>query len=116
MHVSTSKTSELRREDDPFDHSRRKGDLTATGLFGDGADILDVGVTHPTIDSSISSLSSKVRATGANAYATAKERRAISAKKELYATAQLDLRRKPFQELSISELFSQLPTALCLGG
>ena len=45
-----------------------------------------------------------------------KERRAISAKKELYATAQLDLRRKPFQELSISELFSQLPTALCLGG
>ena len=76
IHVSNSKTSELRREDDPFDHSRRKGDLTATGLFDDGATILDVGITHPTIDSSVSSLSSKVRATGANAYAATKDRRA----------------------------------------
>ena len=76
IHVSNSKTSELRREDDPFDHSRRKGDLTATGLFDDGATILDVGITHPTIDSSISSLSSKVRAAGANAYAATKDRRA----------------------------------------
>ena len=46
------------------------------GLFEDGATILDVGITHPTIDSSISSLSSKVRAAGANAYAAAKDRRA----------------------------------------
>ena len=76
IHVSSSKTSELRREDDPFDHSRRKGDLTVTGLFDDGATILDVGITHPTIDSNISSLSSKVRAAGANAYAATKDRRA----------------------------------------
>ena len=70
------KTSELRRPDDPFDASRRKGDLTATGLFDSGATILDVGITHPTIDSSVSSLSSEVRAAGANAYAAAKDRRA----------------------------------------
>ena len=38
--------------------------------------MLDVGITHPTIDSSISSLSSEVRAAGANAYASAKDRRA----------------------------------------
>ena len=76
VHVSKSKTSELRRPDDPFDASRHKGDLTATGLFDSGATILDVGITHPTIDSSVSSLSSEVRAAGANAYAAAKDRRA----------------------------------------
>ena len=50
------------------DNDRRKGDLTTYGLFDDGATVLDVGITHPTIDSSISSLSSEVRAAGANAY------------------------------------------------
>ena len=47
--------------------------------------MLDVGITHPTIDSSISSLSSEVRAAGANAYAAAKDRRAtkIIREKEL---------------------------------
>ena len=40
---------------DPNDNDRRKGDLTTYGLFDDGATVLDVGITHPTIDSSISS-------------------------------------------------------------
>ena len=65
-----------RRANDPDDKSKRKGDLTTYGLFDDGATVLDVGITHPTIDSSISSLSSEVRAAGANAYATTKDRRA----------------------------------------
>ena len=72
FYVSNSTTSEFRRADDPNDNDRRKGDLTTYGLFDDGATVLDVGITHPTIDSSISSLSSEVRAAGANAYATTK--------------------------------------------
>ena len=76
IHVSNSKTSELRDPTDFNDKSRRKGDLTVTGLFDEGKTILDIGITHPTIDSSISSLSSEVRAAGANAYATTKDRRA----------------------------------------
>ena len=55
---------------------KRKGDLTATALFDDGQTILDVGIHHPTIDSSINTLSSEVRAAGANRYAAAKDRRA----------------------------------------
>ena len=76
FYVSTSTTSELRREDDPTDKSKRKGDLTTYGLFDDGATVLDICITHPAIDSSISSLSSEVRAVAANAYATTKDRRA----------------------------------------
>ena len=76
FYVSNSTTSEFRRVGDPNDNDRRKGDLTTYGLFDDGATVLDVGITHPTIDSSISSLSSEVRAAGANAYATTKDRRA----------------------------------------
>ena len=46
-----------------------------------------------------------------------KERRAISAKKKRNCTLRLSMRwAEPHQELSTSELFSQLPTALCLGG
>ena len=53
IHVSNSKTSELRDPTDFNDKSRRKGDLTVTGLFDEGKTILDIGITHPTIDSSI---------------------------------------------------------------
>ena len=74
--VSTSKTSELRDPTDFDDKCKRKGDLTATALFDDGHTILDVGIHHPTIDSSINTLSSEVRAAGANRYAAAKDRRA----------------------------------------
>ena len=59
--VSTSKTSELRDPTDFDDKCKRKGDLTATALFDDGQTILDVGIHHPTIDSSINTLSSEVR-------------------------------------------------------
>eukprot|EP01044_Picomonas_judraskeda_P024147 COSAG03_NODE_6560_length_1040_cov_1.283741_1_plen_60_part_10 len=38
--------------------------------------ILDVGITHPTIDSSINHLSSEVRGAAANRYAATKDRRA----------------------------------------
>ena len=55
--VSTSKTSELRDPTDFDDKCKRKGDLTATALFDDGQTILDVGIHHPTIDSSINTLS-----------------------------------------------------------
>ena len=58
---------------DTLDTSRDAGSIR---FFDDGATILDVGITHPTIDSNISSLSSKVRAAGANAYAATKDRRA----------------------------------------
>ena len=61
---------------DPDDRDQRKGDLTTYGLFDDGATVLDVGITHPTIDSSVSSLSSEVRGVAANAYASSKDRRA----------------------------------------
>ena len=60
------------------DKSRRKGDLTVTGLFDEGKTILDIGITHPTIDSSINTLSSEERAAGANRYANNKGRRAPS--------------------------------------
>jgi hypothetical protein len=76
IHVSNSKTSELRKPGDFNDKCRRKGDLTATGLFHPGKDILDVGITHPTIDSSINHLSSEVRGAAANRYAATKDRRA----------------------------------------
>ena len=76
IHVSNSKTSELRDPTDFNDKSRRKGDLTVTGLFDEGKTILDIGITHPTIDSSINTLSSEVRAAGANRYANNKDRRA----------------------------------------
>ena len=78
--VSTSKTSELRDPTDFDDKCKRKGDLTATALFDDGQTILDVGIHHPTIDSSINTLSSEVRAAGANRYAAAKDRRAHNVK------------------------------------
>ena len=68
--------SELRKPGDFNDKCRRKGDLTATGLFHPGKDILDVGITHPTIDSSINHLSSEVRGAAANRYAATKDRRA----------------------------------------
>ena len=37
---------------------------------------MDVGITHPTIDSSVNHLSSEVRGAAANRYAAAKDRRA----------------------------------------
>ena len=45
-------------------------------MFDEGKTILDIGITHPTIDSSINTLSSEVRAAGANRYANNKDRRA----------------------------------------
>ena len=54
---------------DKTQKSRRKGDLTVTGLFDEGKTILDIGITHPTIDSSINTLSSEERAASANRYA-----------------------------------------------
>eukprot|EP01043_Picozoa_sp_COSAG02_P070752 COSAG02_NODE_12654_length_1513_cov_7.202970_2_plen_278_part_01 len=56
--VSSSKTSELRKPGDANDFSRKKGDLSTIGLFHEAKDILDIGITHPTIDSSLNTLSS----------------------------------------------------------
>ena len=73
IHVNTSKVSELRRIDDNDDKSMRKGDLTATGLYHDGKTILDVGITHPTIDTYINNSSSEApRGSAANIYANNK--------------------------------------------
>ena len=67
IYVSTSKVSELRDPNNEDDDSRRKGDLTATSLFHDGQTILDVGITHPTIDTYINNSSSgAARGTAAN--------------------------------------------------
>jgi len=77
IHVETSKVRELRRVDDPNDNSKRKGDLTATGLFHDGQTVLDVGITHPTIDTYINNSSSgAARGSAANIYANNKCRSA----------------------------------------
>ena len=83
--VSSSKTSELRKPGDANDFSRKKGDLSTIGLFHEAKDILDIGITHPTIDSSLNTLSSVVRGTAANKMAKAKDDRAnaIIADKEL---------------------------------
>ena len=53
--VSTSTTSELRQ---PGEWGKRKGDLTAIDLFSEGKTILDIGITHPTIDTYINQSSS----------------------------------------------------------
>ena len=69
---SGGKTPDLgyRRIDDNDDKSMRKGDLTATGLYHDGKTILDVGITHPTIDTYINNSSSEApRGYAANIYA-----------------------------------------------
>ena len=50
VYVSTSKVHELRQPNDINDKDQRKGDLTIEGLFHEGKTILDVGITHPTID------------------------------------------------------------------
>eukprot|EP01048_Picozoa_sp_COSAG05_P021757 COSAG05_NODE_4106_length_1671_cov_55.526081_1_plen_117_part_00 len=50
VYVSTSKVHELRQPNDINDKDQRKGDLTIEGLFREGKTILDVGITHPTID------------------------------------------------------------------
>ena len=77
VHVSTSKVHELRQPDDHNDKSQRKGDLTIEGLFHEGKTILDVGITHPTIDTYINNQSSEApRGSAANKMATNKNRRA----------------------------------------
>ena len=74
FNVSTSKTSELRR---PGELTKRKGDLTTIGLFSEGKTILDIGITHPTIDTYINNSSSEAtRGTAANIYANAKNKSA----------------------------------------
>ena len=54
-------------------------------IRNEAKDILDIGITHPTIDSSLNTLSSVVRGTAANKMAKAKDDRAnaIIADKEL---------------------------------
>ena len=72
--VSTSKTSELRR---PGELTKRKGDLTTIGLFSEGKTILDIGITHPTIDTYINNSSSEAtRGSAANIDANAKNKSA----------------------------------------
>ena len=72
--VSTSTTSELRR---PGEWSKRKGDLTTIGLFSGGKTVLDIGITHPTIDTYINQSSSEAtRGSAANIYAKAKDKSA----------------------------------------
>ena len=72
--VSTSKTSELRR---PGEWSKRKGDLSTIGLFHEGKTILDIGITHPTIDTYINQSSSEAaRGSAANIYAASKDKSA----------------------------------------
>ena len=76
----------IRDIDDNDDKSMRKGDLTTTGLYHDGKTILDVGITHPTIDTYINNSSSEApRGSAANIYANNKCRDAnkIIADKEL---------------------------------
>ena len=75
--VSTSKVHELRDPSDPFDNSKRKGDLTAFKLYHDGQTVLDVGITHPTIDTYINNRSSEApRGSAANKMANDKCRKA----------------------------------------
>ena len=72
--VSTSKTSELRR---PGESGKRKGDLSAIGLFSEGKTVLDIGITHPTIDTYINQSSSEAaRGSAANIYAKSKDKSA----------------------------------------
>ena len=84
--MATSKVAELRRVGDNFDKSKRKGDLTATNLYHEGETVLDIGITHPTIDTYINNSSSEApRGSAANIYANNKCRDAnkIIADKEL---------------------------------
>ena len=54
--------------------SKRKGDLTAIGLFSEGKTVLDIGITHPTIDTYINQSSSQAqRGSAANIYANSKD-------------------------------------------
>ena len=59
VYVSTSRVHELRQPNDINDKDQRKGDLTTEGLFHEGKTILDVGITHPTIDNYINTQSSE---------------------------------------------------------
>ena len=77
VYVSTSRVHELRQPNDINDKDQRKGDLTIEGLFHEGKTILDVGITHPTIDTYINTQSSEApRGFAANKMATKKNRRA----------------------------------------
>ena len=77
MYVSTSKVHELRQPNDINDKDQRKGDLTIEGLFHEGKTILDVGITHPTIDTYINTQSSEApRGSAANKMANDKCRKA----------------------------------------
>ena len=68
---------ELRQPNDINDKDQRKGDLTIEGLFREGKTILDVGITHPTIDTYINTQSSEApRGSAANKMAANKNRRA----------------------------------------
>jgi len=66
---------ELRRPNDINDKSQRKGDLTIEG--NEGKTVLDVGITHPTIDTYINTQSSEApRGSAANKMAANKNRSA----------------------------------------
>ena len=108
IHVETSKVRELRRVDDPNDNSKRKGDLTATGLFHDGQTVLDVGITHPTIDTYINNSSSgAARGPAANIYANNKCRSA----NKIIKDKELDL---DFMAIVAGLRVQYIPPAFCI--